>query len=104
MVPPLLLSFTLFLLLSLLRTHLSHERSLADSTARIEQLELELDRLARDARRTRDRERRERERILPIVVGKVLKRVGVLGGEMEGEEHEEVGAAVEKREEERLLV
>jgi hypothetical protein len=83
MIPPLLLSMTLFLLLSLIRTHLSHERSLEDSTVRIEQLELELDRLARDARRGREREKRERERILPIVVGKVLKRVGVLASQGE---------------------
>lgn len=50
-----------------------------------------------EQRRARVREKRERERILPIVVERVLQRVGVVRGE-EGEK-EDV-----EREGERLLV
>ncbi|KAL7424315.1 hypothetical protein Q5752_001905 [Cryptotrichosporon argae] len=78
MLPIFLLSTTIFLSLSLLRTHLSHARSLSESAERIAALEAELAR-ARDARhRQRERERRERERILPLVVERVLQRVGAM--------------------------
>jgi hypothetical protein len=43
-----------------------------------------------------EREKRERERMLPVVVGKVLQRVGVLNRERDEEE--------ELEEEEGLLV
>ncbi|RSH93798.1 hypothetical protein EHS25_006446 [Saitozyma podzolica] len=85
MVPILLLSTTIFLSLSLLRTHLSHAKSLEESSARIAELEGELDRVKRQQRRAIERERKQRERILPIVVEKVLQKVGA----MQGSEHEE---------------
>lgn len=86
MVPILLLSTTLFLGLSLLRTHLSHNLSLTESNTRIAELEAELDRLRRDRHRLRERERKERERIVPIVVGRVLQRVGAMKKDQEEEE------------------
>jgi hypothetical protein len=89
MIPILLLSTTIFLSLSLLRTHLSHARSLEESSARINELEVELDRLRRQQRRVIEKERRERERILPIVVEKVLQRVGAMQGSEEEEELKE---------------
>lgn len=89
MIPILLLSTTLFLSLSLLRTHLSHSLDLTESNARIAELEAELDRLRRDRQRLRERERRERERIVPIVVGRVLQRVGAMKKDEEEEEEQE---------------
>ena len=89
MIPILLLSTTLFLLLSLLRTHLSHERQLSDASVHISALEKELFSLRREARaakRRAERERRERERILPLVVERVLQRVGAKAGDEEGYE------------------
>lgn len=89
MIPILLLSTTLFLLLSLLRTHLSHERQLSDASIHITTLEKELFDLrkeARAARRRAERERRERERMLPLVVERVLQRVGARAGDEEEEE------------------
>ena len=47
-----------------------------------------------EQRRARLRDKRERERILPIVVERVLQRVGAMSGEDEKE----------KADEERLLV
>jgi hypothetical protein len=88
MFPILLLSTTIFLSLSLLRTHLSHSLSLSLSTSHIESLEAELERLRIDQKRARERERKERERILPMVVERVLKRVGV-GRDEEVEVEEE---------------
>jgi len=98
MIPPLLLSLTIFLSLSLLRLHLSHQLSLSEQAAQIELLEQELERLRTQAIRRGEREKRERERMLPVVVGKVLQRVGVLNREREEDEEEEL------REEERMLV
>ena len=97
MIPIILISTTLFLSLSLARTHLSHSLSLAQSAEEIAQLEDQLNRMRTEQRRARVREKRERERILPIVVERVLQRVGVVRGE-EGEK-EDV-----EREGERLLV
>jgi len=98
MIPPLLLSLTIFLSLSLLRLHLSHQLSLSEQAAQIELLEQELERLRTQAIRRGEREKRERERMLPVVVGKVLQRVGVLNREREEDEEEEL------KEEERMLV
>lgn len=93
MIPVLLLSTTLFLLLSLLRTHLSHERQLSDASVLISSLEKELFDLRREARaakRRAERERRERERMLPLVVERVLQRVGARAGDdEEGDEEDE---------------
>ncbi|ODN73604.1 hypothetical protein L198_08292 [Cryptococcus wingfieldii CBS 7118] len=86
MLPIFVLSTTLFLSLSLLRTYLSHAYSLAQSETRISELEGELEELRREQRRQRWREKRERERMLPMVVERVLQRVGVVGGEEEEEE------------------
>ena len=86
MVPIILLSSTIFLSLTLLRTHLSHNLSLCESSARIAELESQLDRMRRNQRRAADRERKERERILPLVVERVLQRVGAMAEEDEGEE------------------
>ncbi|TYJ54186.1 hypothetical protein B9479_005197 [Cryptococcus floricola] len=83
MLPIFVLSTTIFLSLSLLRTYLSHSYSLAQSETRISELELELQELRREQRRQRWREKRERERMLPMVVERVLQRVGVVGGEEE---------------------
>ncbi|RSH79548.1 hypothetical protein EHS25_007979 [Saitozyma podzolica] len=58
---------------------------LEESSARIAELEGELDRVKRQQRRAIERERKQRERILPIVVEKVLQKVGA----MQGSEHEE---------------
>lgn len=96
MIPILLISTTVFLSLSLVRTHLSHSLSLQQSSERIALLEEELLQLRRDQRRQIARERRERERILPMVVERVLQRVGVRGEDLEEEE--------EDKEEEKLLV
>jgi hypothetical protein len=98
MIPPLLLSLTIFLSLSLLRLHLSHQLSLSEQAAQIELLEQELERLRTQAIRRGEREKRERERMLPVVVGKVLQRVGVLNREREEDEEEEL------KDEERMLV
>lgn len=90
MVPILLLSTTIFLSLSFLRTHLSHAKSLEESSARIAELEGELDRVKRQQRRAIERERKQRERILPIVVEKVLQKVGAMQGSEHEEEEEDV--------------
>ncbi|WVQ99039.1 hypothetical protein IAU59_006171 [Kwoniella sp. CBS 9459] len=100
MVPIFLISTTLFLSLSLIRTHLSHSKSLSESTTKIEELEAQLAQLRLEQRRARVREKRERERILPLVVERVLQRVGVVGGEEEGSEaDEEEGEYVEEQKE-----
>ena len=91
MIPPLLLSLTIFLSLSLLRLHLSHQLSLSEQQTQIAHLERELERLRREAIRRSEREKRERERMLPVVVGKVLQRVGVLRDDIEEVEEEEEG-------------
>ncbi|ORX33382.1 hypothetical protein BD324DRAFT_610656 [Kockovaella imperatae] len=96
MLPIIFLSSTIFLSLTLVRTHLSHRKSLEESTAKIQELELQLAKLRREQRIAREREKRERERILPLLVGRVLKKVGVVGHE----EEMEVGA----EEDERLVV
>ncbi|WVQ76516.1 hypothetical protein IAR50_006186 [Cryptococcus sp. DSM 104548] len=90
MLPIFVLSTTIFLSLSLLRTYLSHSYSLAESEIRISELEAELQELRREQRRQRWREKRERERMLPLVVERVLQRVGVVGGEEEEEEVQRV--------------
>jgi hypothetical protein len=97
MIPILLLSTTLFLLLSLLRTHLSSERSLSISQAQIRDLEAQLESLQREAKRRLEREKRERERMLPLVVERVLTRVGAMRGQ-----EEEEGEEVERKERERM--
>ncbi|OCF71519.1 hypothetical protein I204_07577 [Kwoniella mangroviensis CBS 8886] len=89
MIPIFLISTTLFLSLSLIRTHLSHSKSLSESNSKIQELESQLSQLRLEQKRQRVREKRERERILPLVVERVLQRVGVVGGE-EDEEVEEV--------------
>lgn len=106
MVPILLISTTIFLSLSLTRTHLSHALSLQESTDRIALLEEELAQLRKDQRRQLARERRERERILPMVVARVLQRVGVRGEEDEEEADEEtvVEAPLVGKTEDKLLV
>lgn len=83
MVPILLLSSTIFLSLTLLRTHLSHSLSLAESSARIAELEVQLDQMRRRQLRLREKERKERERILPLVVERVLQKVGAMSEEEE---------------------
>lgn len=84
------MSTAIFLALSLIRTHLSHARSLEESGERIAQLEAQCARLRADAKRRQERERRERERILPLVVERVLQRVGAIGEDGEEEiEYEE---------------
>ncbi|WVW82732.1 hypothetical protein I302_104743 [Kwoniella bestiolae CBS 10118] len=88
MIPIFLISTTLFLSLSLIRTHLSHSKSLSESNSKIEELEFQLSQLRMEQKRQRVREKRERERILPLVVERVLQRVGVVGGEDEGVEEE----------------
>ncbi len=90
MVPIFLLATAIFLSLSLLRTHLSNNRALVESAERIQQLESQLARLRAEAKRRQERERRERERILPIVVERVLQRVGAMNPEEEPEVEEDV--------------
>ncbi|CAK9782417.1 hypothetical protein CC85DRAFT_289373 [Cutaneotrichosporon oleaginosum] len=90
MVPIFLLATAIFLSLSLLRTHLSNNRALVESAERIQQLESQLARLRAEAKRRQERERRERERILPIVVERVLQRVGAMNPEEELEVEEDV--------------
>jgi hypothetical protein len=85
MIPIFVLSTAIFLALSLARTHLSHARSLEESGDRIAQLEAQVARLRAEAKRRQERERRERERILPLLVERVLQRVGAIGEEDEGE-------------------
>ena len=94
MLPIVLLSTTIFLSLSLLRTHLSHERSLSEADAQIADLTAELERLRRVAGRRIERERKERERLLPIVVQRVLERVGAYGTEEEPEEETSAGSGL----------
>ena len=86
MVPILLLSSTIFLSLTLLRTHLSHSLSLSESSARIAELETQLEGLRRRQARQREKDRKERERILPLVVERVLQKVGAMSEEEEDEE------------------
>ena len=88
MLPIIFLSSTIFLTLTLVRTHLSHSLVLEESSAKIEQLELQLAQLRREQRIHREREKRERERMLPLVVGRVLQKVGVIGEDVEAEEDE----------------
>jgi len=95
MIPIVLISSTIFLSLSLLRTHLSHNLSLSESSARIADLETQLATVRLAQRKQLERERKERERILPLVVERVLQRVGAMTGEVEEGSKEEV---------ERLLV
>ncbi|BEJ02427.1 hypothetical protein CcaverHIS631_0702220 [Cutaneotrichosporon cavernicola] len=90
MMPIFLLATAIFLSLSLLRTHLSNNRALVESAERIQQLEIQLARLRAEAKRRQERARRERERILPIVVERVLQRVGAMNPEEEVEVEEEV--------------
>ncbi|WVF71866.1 hypothetical protein IAT40_006676 [Kwoniella sp. CBS 6097] len=99
MVPIFLISTTLFLSLSLIRTHLSHSKSLSESTNKIEELEAQLAQLRLEQRRARVREKKERERILPLVVERVLQRVGVVGGEEEGDQADEEDDYVEEQKE-----
>jgi hypothetical protein len=98
MIPIFLLSSTIFLSLTLLRTHLSHNLSLSESSIKIADLETQLEKVRLAQRRALERERKERERILPLVVERVLQRVGAMAGEVEEEGHEI------KKEAERLLV
>lgn len=101
MLPILLLSTTLFLLLALSRTHLSSERRLAESQSEISALERQLSDLRQDARRRLEKERKERERMLPLVVERVLTKVGA----MRGGEAEEAEEEIRRREErERALL
>lgn len=88
MIPILLLSSTIFLSLTLVRTHLSHSLSLTESSARIAELETQLDTLRKRQARQRERDRKERERILPLVVERVLQKVGAMSEEEEEEEAE----------------
>lgn len=88
--PIFLLATAIFLSLALLRTHLSNNRALVESGERIQQLESQLARLRAEAKRRQERERRERERILPIVVERVLQRVGAMNPEEELEVEEDV--------------
>ncbi|WVN86545.1 uncharacterized protein L203_101712 [Cryptococcus depauperatus CBS 7841] len=90
MLPIFVISTTIFLSLSLLRTHLSHSKSLAESEQRIAELESELQRARIEQKRQMLREKKERERILPMVVERVLQRVGVVGGEEQEEDKVEV--------------
>ncbi|WWC60771.1 uncharacterized protein I303_103347 [Kwoniella dejecticola CBS 10117] len=83
MIPIFLISTTLFLSLSLVRTHLSHSKSLAESNVKIAELEAQLTQMRVEQKKQLLREKRERERILPLVVERVLQRVGVVGGEEE---------------------
>ena len=99
MIPIILLSSTIFLSLTLVRVHLSHDLTLTESQTRIQELETELARLRREQRRQKVREQRERERILPLVVERVLQKVGVV---REGEEEEDVPTGPNG--EERLVV
>lgn len=98
MLPVFLLSTTVFLSLSLVRTHLSHSLSLSESTERIAELEEQLAKVRKDQKKIRERERRERERILPLVVERVLQRVGAMS---QGDEDVEVQSG---KEGERFLV
>ena len=88
MVPIFLISSTVFLALSLLRSYLSYSLSLSESAARISDLEAQLERMRRDQRRAIEREKRERERILPLVVERVLQRVGAMSEEEDEDEEE----------------
>jgi DNA-binding protein H-NS len=89
MIPILLLSTTIFLSLTLLRTHLSHNLTLSESATKITELETQLARMRQQQRRARERERKERERILPIVVERVLQKVGAMSEELQEEEEPE---------------
>lgn len=89
MIPILLLSTTIFLSLTLLRTHLSHNLTLSESATKITELETQLARMRQQQRRARERERKERERILPIVVERVLQKVGAMSEELQEEEEAE---------------
>ncbi|WWC89705.1 uncharacterized protein L201_004630 [Kwoniella dendrophila CBS 6074] len=81
MIPIFLISTTLFLGLSLIRTHLSHSKLLGESQKQIEELELKLKLIKFEQKKQILREKKERERILPLIVEKVLQRVGVVGNE-----------------------
>lgn len=88
MIPILLLSTAIFLALSLTRTHLSGHRELAEKSERVALLEAQVARMRTEAKRRQEREQRERERILPIVVERVLQHVGAM--EPEAVEEEEL--------------
>lgn len=104
MLPILLLSTTLFLLLSLSRTHLSSERRLAESQSQITALETQLSDLRQDAKRRLAKEVKERERMLPLVVERVLTKVGAMrSGEAE-ENLEKEEESRRRRERERALL
>ncbi|KAI9637830.1 uncharacterized protein MKK02DRAFT_42203 [Dioszegia hungarica] len=104
MVPILLLSTTLFLLLALSRTHLSSERTLSDSQSQIAALERQLHDLRQDAKRRLEKERKERERMLPLVVERVLTKVGAMRGGVEEDEEREREEGRRRDERERALL
>lgn len=104
MLPILLLSTTLFLLLALSRTHLSSERRLLESQSQIMALENQLAELRTDARRRLDKERKERERMLPLVVERVLTKVGAMRGGVAEEEEMEREEMRRRDERERALL
>ncbi|ADV19307.1 hypothetical protein I315_03133 [Cryptococcus gattii Ru294] len=89
MIPIFVISTTIFLSLSLLRTYLSHSKSLAESETHIALLETQLAQLRLEQKKMRIREKRERERMLPLVVERVLQRVGVVGEDEEEKEEEQ---------------
>lgn len=89
MIPIFVLSTAIFLALSLIRTHLSHNKSLEESRERIDFLETQLAKAKLELKRRQERERRERERMLPLVVERVLQRVGAMEVEEEPVEEEE---------------
>ena len=95
MLPVIFIASTVFLSLTLIRVHLSHTLLIEENATKIQELESQLARARKEQRIARERERRARERILPMVVERVLQKVGVRA---EGEDEEVVA------EDERLLV
>lgn len=89
MIPILILSTAVFLVLSAIRTHLSGYRELAEKSERLAILENQVARMRAEVKRRQERERREREKILPIVVERVLQHVGALEPEAEEVEEEQ---------------
>lgn len=83
MIPIFLLSTAIYLTLCAAQKHLSGLRELEEKTERVALLEAEVARMRVDAKRREERERRERERILPIVVERVLQHVGAMEPETE---------------------
>ncbi|WWC69132.1 uncharacterized protein I206_103068 [Kwoniella pini CBS 10737] len=86
MIPIFLISTTLFLSLSLIRLHLSHSKLLIESNEKIQELEIKLTKLKFEQKKQILREKKERERILPLIVERVLQRVGVVNVEEEEKE------------------